>query len=107
MKGRSPGVVEMLHFIYSLLNLEGIHHILDIGCGDGYDLWQISQLTLAGPGPIFAYTFEQLQNAQSLDDDDFRIPTLDEVLAKVGGKIGLEIEINKVCRGKANDNPRT
>lgn len=38
MKKRSPDVVEMLQFIYSLLDLEAAHHILDIGCGDGYDL---------------------------------------------------------------------
>ena len=45
------------------------------------------------PGPIFAYSFEQLQNAQSLDGQDFSIPRLDEVLATVGGKIGLELEM--------------
>jgi protein-L-isoaspartate O-methyltransferase len=44
MKERSPDVVDMLQSIYGLLDLEDASNILDIGCGDGYDLWQISKL---------------------------------------------------------------
>jgi cyclopropane fatty-acyl-phospholipid synthase-like methyltransferase len=44
MKERSPDVVDMLQSIYGLLDLEDASNILDIGCADGYDLWQISKL---------------------------------------------------------------
>ena len=74
MKKRSPDVVEMLHSIYSLLNLERGHHILDIGCGDGYDLWQISQLVPADChfwGLDTALTTIQAAQADSRFDDRF------------------------------------
>lgn len=45
MRKWSPDVVEILHPIYSLLELDGRRNILDIGCGNGYDLWQISKLS--------------------------------------------------------------
>lgn len=54
------------------------------------------------PGPIYDYTLDQLQAARFLSTgdgteaastDDWRIPTLTEVLDVIGGKIGLEIEI--------------
>ena len=49
-------------------------------------------------GPIFDYTFDQLQRAPILKHsgqglDDVKIPTLPEVLDTIGGRIGLEIEI--------------
>jgi ubiquinone/menaquinone biosynthesis C-methylase UbiE len=34
----------MLQYVYGLLDLAEANNILDIGCGDGYDLWQISKL---------------------------------------------------------------
>ncbi len=54
------------------------------------------------PGPIYDYTLDQLRAARFLSTsdgieaasaDDWRIPTLTEVLDAIGGKIGLEIEI--------------
>ncbi len=49
-------------------------------------------------GPIFERTFAQLQDVQVLcrahsGGNDYRIPSLDQVLATIGGRIGLEIEI--------------
>lgn len=57
-----------------------------------YYLDEITSLT----GPIFNYSFEQLNlanfpNAQGFDS--LKIPTLVKVLETIGGKIGLEIEI--------------
>ncbi len=43
MKERSPDVVEMLEYVYGLLDLRGATSILDVGCGDGYDVHQISK----------------------------------------------------------------
>jgi ubiquinone/menaquinone biosynthesis C-methylase UbiE len=43
MKERSPDVAEMLQHVYGLLDLRRVTSILDIGCGDGYDLHQISK----------------------------------------------------------------
>jgi len=49
-------------------------------------------------GPVFDYTFGQLQDVEVLGSGDnvvngCRIPTLHEVLETFGGRIGLEIEI--------------
>jgi len=48
-------------------------------------------------GPIFNYTYEQLNQARFLNAqtgaDSLKISTLAEVLETIGGKIGLEIEI--------------
>jgi glycerophosphoryl diester phosphodiesterase len=49
-------------------------------------------------GPVFDYTFDQLQDVAVLGTDGnvvngCRIPTLYEVLETFGGRIGLEIEI--------------
>jgi glycerophosphoryl diester phosphodiesterase len=44
-------------------------------------------------GPIFNYTFHQLQNLSVFGNNSCRISSLPEVLDTVGGKIGVEIEI--------------
>ena len=48
-------------------------------------------------GPIFNYTYEQLTQAKFANarngSDALRISTLEDVLAAIGGKISLEIEI--------------
>jgi glycerophosphoryl diester phosphodiesterase len=49
-------------------------------------------------GPIFGRTFAELRDVQVLcpvpnSSTDYRIPSLDQVLAAIGGRIGLEIEI--------------
>lgn len=49
-------------------------------------------------GPIFNFTYEQLQTAKYLSQEcqianSYSIPTLAEVLDNIGGRIGLEIEI--------------
>jgi glycerophosphoryl diester phosphodiesterase len=44
-------------------------------------------------GPIFNYTFHQLQNLNVFGDNICKISSLPEVLETIGGKIGLEIEI--------------
>lgn len=56
-----------------------------------YYLDEITSLT----GPIFNYTYKQLQQARFLNAnaDSSKISTLGEVLESIGGKIGLEIEI--------------
>ena len=75
MKKRSPDVVDMLQSIYSLLDLEDVHNILDIGCGDGYDLWQISKLTPSGChfcGIDSSSKAIQAAQAESRFDDRFR-----------------------------------
>ena len=56
----------------------------------------LDQATSAS-GPLFECTFAQLQDVQELcragNGTGYRIPTLDEVLAAIGGRIGLEIEV--------------
>lgn len=52
----------------------------------------------SAPGPVFNYTFEQLQNVRVVSTDvhnahSFKIPTLGEVLGTIGAQVGLEIEI--------------
>jgi len=49
-------------------------------------------------GPIFAFTYEQLKSAQytesaKKDADNYRISTFEDVLERLAGRIGLEIEI--------------
>ena len=48
-------------------------------------------------GPLFNYPYEQLRQAEFINEsegiDSVQIPTLVEVLDTIGGKIGLEIEI--------------
>ena len=49
-------------------------------------------------GPVFDYGLEQLHNAEFLSKSNrnwskVRIPTLQEVLEEIGGRIGMEIEI--------------
>ena len=49
-------------------------------------------------GPVFEYTLEQLHNAEFLRKSysnwsEVRIPTLQDVLEGIGGRIGMEIEI--------------
>lgn len=49
-------------------------------------------------GPIFAFTWEQLRNvrlggAKDASARPERIPSLDEVLASLGGRVGLEIHM--------------
>jgi len=50
------------------------------------------------PGPIFKYTLEQLTSAKYTGPakqgaGGYRISTLEQVLAAIGGRIGLEIEV--------------
>ena len=45
MKKWSSDVVDLLQSIYDLIDTQGSSNILDVGCGDGYDLWQISKLS--------------------------------------------------------------
>ena len=49
----------------------------------------------ASTGPIFSYTFDQLQKTPLVDSSvrEYRIPALQEVLEAIGGQTGLEIEI--------------
>jgi glycerophosphoryl diester phosphodiesterase len=58
-----------------------------------YYLDKITSLT----GPVFNYTYKQLQQAQFLNVQEgantLKISTLAEVLEEISGKIGLEIEI--------------
>jgi glycerophosphoryl diester phosphodiesterase len=49
-------------------------------------------------GPIFAFTWEQLQKVRLGGADDAcvpseHVPSLDEVLARLGGRLGLEIHL--------------
>ena len=44
MKDRSPDDTRMREYIYSLTDIAHAEAILDIGCGDGYDLWQIGRI---------------------------------------------------------------
>ncbi len=43
MKARSPDVADMLQYVYGLMDLSEAISVLDVGCGDGYDLCQISK----------------------------------------------------------------
>ncbi len=57
-----------------------------------YHYFYLDEIT-AVSGPIFAYTWEQLQRTRPFSNGRLRIPTLHHVLETLGGKIGLEIEI--------------
>jgi len=57
-----------------------------------YHYFYLDEITSL-PGPIFAYTLAQLADARFASDPDARIPTLEDVLAEIGGRIGLEIEL--------------
>ena len=57
-----------------------------------YHYFYLDEITSLS-GPIFEYTFEQLQGAYPFKDSRLSIPSLHEVLEAIGGKIGLEIEI--------------
>jgi glycerophosphoryl diester phosphodiesterase len=57
-----------------------------------YHYFYLDEITTLS-GPIFEYTWEQLQGMRHFTSGDFSIPTLHQVLETLGGKIGLEIEI--------------
>ena len=57
-----------------------------------YHYFYLDEIT-ALSGPIFEYTWKQLQGQRHFNSGHFSIPTLHEVLETLGGKIGLEIEI--------------
>jgi len=62
-----------------------------------YHYFYLDEIT-ALTGPIFNYTYRQLRQLQfkSLPDrlgNAFRIPTLQQVIDVVGGRVGMEIEI--------------
>lgn len=62
-----------------------------------YHYFYLNEVTSLS-GPIFNYTYDQLLDCQFVEKDGvdgsfYRIPTLEEVLEAIGGKIGLEIEI--------------
>jgi glycerophosphoryl diester phosphodiesterase len=57
-----------------------------------YHYFYLDEIT-ALSGPIFEYTWEQLQGLQHFKSSYCSIPTLHQVLETIGGKIGLEIEI--------------
>ena len=64
-----------------------------------YHYFYLDEMT-SGTGPIFDYTFDQLQEIEILGNDGnpvngCKIPTLHEVLETIGGQAGLEIEIKK------------
>jgi glycerophosphoryl diester phosphodiesterase len=57
-----------------------------------YHYFYLDEIT-ALSGPIFGYTWKQLQGLRHFNSGHFSIPTLQQVLETIGGKIGLEIEI--------------
>ena len=57
-----------------------------------FHYFYLDEITLLS-GPVFEYTFEQLQNSQPFKNSSLKIPTLCDVLETIGGKIGLEIEL--------------
>lgn len=61
-----------------------------------YHYYYLDKITTLS-GPIFNYTLEQLGRARFLnvqsEEEIITIPTLEETLETLGGKIGLEIEI--------------
>jgi len=57
-----------------------------------YHYFYLDEIT-ALSGPIFEYTWKQLQGLRHFNSGHFSIPTLHQVLETLGGKIGLEIEI--------------
>ena len=64
-----------------------------------YHYFYLDEMT-SGTGPIFDYTFDQLQEIEILGNDGnpvngCKISTLHEVLEPIGGQVRLEIEIKK------------
>lgn len=62
-----------------------------------YHYFYLEEAT-TGHGPLFEYTADQLREvgvvgATRAFEDGHRIPTLEEVLAEFGGKVGFEIEL--------------
>jgi glycerophosphoryl diester phosphodiesterase len=62
-----------------------------------YHYFYLDELTDLS-GPIFNYTYRQLGQAQLINQidragDQFKIPTLEQVIEAVGGRVGMEIEI--------------
>lgn len=57
-----------------------------------YHYFYLDEIT-ALSGPIFKYTWDQLQGSRHFSNGNFSISTLHQVLETLGGKIGFEIEI--------------
>ncbi len=119
MKEWSPDVVDMLQSIYGLLDLEDASNVLDIGCGDGYDLWQISKLASSGchfwgvdssskaiqtaqAESLFDERFEFLVKDVSqglpFDDGKFEVIFSKNVLECIPDKLTLLKEIHRVLK---------
>jgi len=62
-----------------------------------YHYFYLDEITDAS-GPVFDFTYDQLQNVRFISKQEnttynYKIPNLEMVLERIGGKIGLEIEI--------------
>ena len=44
MAGMAPSVLAMREYVYSLIDLEGVRSVLDLGCGKAYDLRRIGEM---------------------------------------------------------------
>jgi SAM-dependent methyltransferase len=119
MREWSPDVVDMLQFIYSLLDLEDVHQILDIGCGDGYDLWQISKIApsdcyfwgidasskaiqTAQAESFFAdrfnFSVHDVSQGLPFDDGQFDVIFSKNVLECIPDKLSLLKEVHRVLK---------
>jgi len=80
-----PDTIKMRKYIYSLLDLRKASSLLDIGCGDGYDLHRIGQMAGKEARLIGIDTSsEAIDKAVSYTGEDsrysFEVATLDETL---------------------------
>jgi SAM-dependent methyltransferase len=119
MKERPPDVVDMLEHVYGLLDLRGATSVLDIGCGDGYDVHQISkradgtcrfwgidsspgasQTASESTGRDGRFSFSVVDASASLPfaDTQFDVVFSKNVLECVSDKAALLKEVHRVLR---------
>lgn len=83
MSGIVPSALAMREYVYSLIDLEGVHSVLDLGCGKGYDLRRIGEMI--GPDA-------RLVGVDALEKNE-------AVWAELGGDPRFELQVADVSKG--------
>ena len=114
-----PDASEMRNFLYSLVSWSGINHVLDLGCGKGYDLYEISKRThpetlFSGIdsssqsieqalGDVrkteqFSFTIADITAKLDFPDEQFDLVFSNNVLECIPEKSGFLQEIHRVLK---------
>lgn len=115
----SPDVLAMRNYIYSLVDLDGVRAVLDIGCGKGYDLRRIGEMlgpkarlvgvdslgrqidaakSQVGDDPRFELQVADVSEGLTFVDGEFDLVYSRDLLECIPDKDALIREVHRVLR---------